>query len=170
MDDLSKKLDSLFRSPDSMAKIQSVLSALGGDNPSTPSSDGQKPEPADSAVPPDPLSSVPAETEKRPPSAEELPPEEPVKEKGLDPETLMALLPLLGGGKPEGGKGGLPDLGMLTKLLPLFTSLQQDNENTRLLHALRPHLHGDREQKLDGAIKMMQLAQLLPLLGKLGDS
>lgn len=37
-------------------------------------------------------------------------------------------------------------------------------EDTALLKALRPYVHGEREKKLDEAIKLMELSQLLPLL------
>ena len=37
-------------------------------------------------------------------------------------------------------------------------------DDTALLKALRPYLHGEREKKLDEAIKLMELSRLLPLL------
>ena len=54
---------------------------------------------------------------------------------------------------------------MLQKLLPLLGSMNRETEDTRLLRALRPYLHAEREQRLDQAIQMMRIAQLLPLLG-----
>lgn len=56
----------------------------------------------------------------------------------------------------------LPDL---AGILPLLSGLSGDDENTALLRALRPHLHGGRVEKIDGAIQIMRLARLLPLLG-----
>lgn len=58
----------------------------------------------------------------------------------------------------------LPDLGALSALLPLLSSLNKEDENTALLKALRPYLHGDREKKLDESIKMLQMFRFLPLL------
>lgn len=60
--------------------------------------------------------------------------------------------------------GGLPDAAALTRLLPLLGSLNKDDDDTRLLQALRPYLHGEREQRLDEAVKLLRLSHLLPLL------
>ena len=37
-------------------------------------------------------------------------------------------------------------------------------DDTALLKALRPYVHGEREKKLDEAIKLVELSKLLPLL------
>ncbi len=108
MDDLNEKLERLLNDPDSIAKIQATLSALGNE-------------------------SAPAEPSPPPPPA------------------------------PTG-----PDLAALTKLLPLLTDSAQENEDTRLLMALRPYLHGDRVGRLDETMKLLRLAKLLPLLQEQG--
>ena len=56
----------------------------------------------------------------------------------------------------------------LSGLLPLLSSVGQEDSHTALLKALRPYLHGEREKKLDESVKLMKLLQLLPLLGKGG--
>ena len=66
--------------------------------------------------------------------------------------------------KPDPAGGGLPDAAALTRLLPLLGSLNKDDDDTRLLQALRPYLHGEREQRLDEAVKLLRLSHLLPLL------
>lgn len=66
--------------------------------------------------------------------------------------------------KPDTAGGGLPDAAALTRLLPLVGSLNRDDNDTRLLQALRPYLHGEREQRLDEAVKLLRLSHLLPLL------
>lgn len=63
---------------------------------------------------------------------------------------------------------GLPDLAALAKLAPLLGSLGQDNDDTRLLQALRPYLHGEREQRLDDTMRLLRLTRLLPLLQEQG--
>ncbi len=69
---------------------------------------------------------------------------------------------------------GLPDLSMLQKLAPLMGAFSQEDDDTRLLQALRPYLHGEREQRLEDTMRMLRLTKLLPLLqeqgilGKLG--
>jgi hypothetical protein len=64
---------------------------------------------------------------------------------------------------PPPGESG-PDLAMLGKILPLLSNLNQENEDTRLLSALRPYLHGQRAQRLEESMRLMQLMRLLPLL------
>ncbi|MBQ9859370.1 MAG: hypothetical protein IJO76_01655 [Clostridia bacterium] len=116
MDDLSEKLTQLLTSPEGMAKIQSVMSALGGEGEGE---GAQPPKPAEpSPVPPMP--------------------------------------------------SGIPDLAALTKVLPLLSNMGQDNEDTRLLQALRPYLHGEREQRLDETMRLLKMMRLLPLLQEQG--
>ena len=78
--------------------------------------------------------------------------------------------------EPEEPPANTPDIGALLptdtlqtvmKLAPLF-SLKQDDDSTRLLHALRPLLGNERQHRLDESIKMMQMIRLLPLLKKSG--
>ena len=52
----------------------------------------------------------------------------------------------------------------IMKVAPLLSSFKQEDDNTRLLHALRPLLCEERQKKLDEAIKLMQMMRLLPLL------
>lgn len=63
---------------------------------------------------------------------------------------------------------GLPDLSMLSKLAPLMGAFSKEDDDTRLLQALRPYLHGEREQRLDDTVKMLRLTKLLPLLQEQG--
>ncbi len=63
---------------------------------------------------------------------------------------------------------GLSDLSMLTKLAPLMGAFGKDDDDTRLLQALRPYLHGEREQRLDETMRMLRLTKLLPLLQEQG--
>lgn len=62
----------------------------------------------------------------------------------------------------------LDSLQTVMKLMPLLSSLNKEDENTRLLCALRPHLSTKRQAKLDESIKMMQLFKLLPILRSQG--
>lgn len=111
MDDLNEKLERLLSDPEGMAKIQSVMAALGG---------GQA-APAPVPTPPPP---------------------------------------------PPGGGG--PDLSALARLMPLLAGAGQDNEDTRLLAALKPYLHGERAKRLDESMRLLRLAKLLPLLQEQG--
>ena len=123
MDDLNDKIARVLSDPNSMAKIQSMMAALGGGD-------------------------SPASTEPTPP-----PPPAPTAPSAPPPS-----LPL----------DGLPDLSMLTKLAPLMGAFSKEDDDTRLLQALRPYLHGEREQRLDDTMKMLRLTKLLPLLQEQG--
>lgn len=56
----------------------------------------------------------------------------------------------------------------LLNLAPLLQSLGKEDQNTALLKALRPYLHGGREKRLDESLKLMQLLKILPLLEQRG--
>lgn len=63
------------------------------------------------------------------------------------------------------------DMAALSKILPLLGNLNQENEDTRLLAALRPYLHGQRAERLEESMRLLRLMKLLPLLtegGRLG--
>lgn len=125
MEELNDKIARLLADPNSMAKIQGMMAALGGGDATEPSAPPETP-------PPPPVSSP------SPPSAPSL---------SLD---------------------GLPDLSILSKLTPLMGAFGKEDDDTRLLQALRPYLHGEREQKLDETMKMLRLTKLLPLLQEQG--
>ena len=57
---------------------------------------------------------------------------------------------------------------MLIMLQKLFANSQQEDEDTELLLALRPHLSEKRQQKVDRAIQLLKLSALLPLLRESG--
>lgn len=56
------------------------------------------------------------------------------------------------------------DMATISRILPLLGNLNQENEDTRLLAALRPYLHGQRAERLEESMRLMKLMQLLPLL------
>ena len=123
MDDLNKKISDLLGSPDGMARIQSMMEALGiggDDGASAPVADVSAPVPESGAVPPPPA--------------------------------------------PAASGGGMPDMSVLFKLAPLMGNLNKDDENTALLKALKPYLHGDRDKRLDDAIQILRLMKVLPLI------
>ncbi len=55
----------------------------------------------------------------------------------------------------EKGEGGF-DIGLLMQLSSLMSSAEQD-EDTALLLALKPHLNPERQKKVDRALKLMKL-------------
>lgn len=50
------------------------------------------------------------------------------------------------------------------KLAPLFSSMKQEDDSTRLLRALRPLLGEKRQKRLDESVRMLQMIRILPLL------
>ncbi|MDQ5983166.1 MAG: hypothetical protein RUMPE_00164 [Eubacteriales bacterium SKADARSKE-1] len=52
----------------------------------------------------------------------------------------------------------------ITKLMPILSSMNKDDEKTRFLGALRPLLSDNRKKKLDESVKILQMIQVLPLL------
>lgn len=90
-------------------------------------------------------------------------------------DTISALLASLGTGQnnPTSNASELPAANpemasTLMQLAPLLSSIKQDDQSTRLLHALRPFLGNERKKKLDESAKMLQLMKLLPLLKDTG--
>ncbi|MDE6030350.1 MAG: hypothetical protein K2G32_01855 [Oscillospiraceae bacterium] len=80
-----------------------------------------------------------------------------------------------GGDNEDSGQseeqGGLfdninPD--MLIKLMTLFGSMNQQDDNERFLLALKPLLGEEKRRKVDTAVKMMKLFALLPILKESG--
>ncbi|MBQ2755496.1 MAG: hypothetical protein IJF27_02360 [Oscillospiraceae bacterium] len=61
--------------------------------------------------------------------------------------------------------GGI-DIDTIFKISQLMQKLNGDDDNTRLLKALKPHLKNDK--KIDEAIKLLRLISLLPELKQLG--
>lgn len=52
----------------------------------------------------------------------------------------------------------------IMKIMPLLSSVNKEDENAKFLKALKPHLKSKRQQKLDEAVKMMQVLKILPIL------
>lgn len=54
------------------------------------------------------------------------------------------------------------------KLAPALSHMRQEDDSTRLLRAIRPFLGERRRHKLDEAVKLMQLARMMPYLKSSG--
>lgn len=59
-------------------------------------------------------------------------------------------------------------LASVAKLAPLLSSLNSDDDTTRLLDSLRPFLGSAKQKKLDEAKKMLRLLKILPLIKSKG--
>lgn len=153
MDGLNEQLSQLLSDPNSMKQLQNMIGALG-------LSGGQ----GESPPPPAETASAPAERSASMP----------------DLSALAGMLGSLGGlgqtaqqPAPQSQSTALstpgPDmLAMMTRLAPLLGQLNQEDDSTRLLRALRPLLSEARRQKIDEAVKILQLMRLLPMLRDVG--
>ncbi len=59
-------------------------------------------------------------------------------------------------------------LSTVMKIAPLLQSVNQEDDSTRLLRALRPFLSDEKCHRLDEAIKMLGLFKMLPLMKSMG--
>ncbi len=79
---------------------------------------------------------------------------------------MQALAQQLGiGGQPQKAENNsdADDLKRVMSLITRFKNQGEDNR-TRLLLALKPILSEERARRVDGAVKLLKLVQLLPLL------
>ncbi len=56
----------------------------------------------------------------------------------------------------------------ITKLMPLLSGFNQEDETTALLNSLRPFLSGEKRRRLDDAGKMLRVMRILPKLRNTG--
>ena len=60
-----------------------------------------------------------------------------------------------------------PDMLKVMSLISRFKN-SKDSENQRLLMALKPHLSEARQKKVDTAVKILKLIELMPVLSESG--
>lgn len=72
-----------------------------------------------------------------------------------------------GSEQSEGLFSGL-DPEMLLKMMSLFETLNQPDDNERFLHALKPLLREENRAKIDSAIRFLKLFTILPLIKEAG--
>lgn len=60
------------------------------------------------------------------------------------------------------------DLDMLMKIQKVVSTMNMEDDNTRLLMALKPHFSDSRKVKIDKAIQMLRIFSLLPMIRESG--
>jgi hypothetical protein len=60
------------------------------------------------------------------------------------------------------------DMGTLMLLQRAVAAFSEDDKNTELLRALKPHFSPARAKKVDDAVRILQLIRLLPLVRESG--
>lgn len=68
----------------------------------------------------------------------------------------------------ENGLFGGIDIDAVLKLGEVFAQMNKPDKNTQLLLALKPHLRPENRQKVDNAMKLMKILNMLPLLRERG--
>ena len=88
-------------------------------------------------------------------------------------EQLKALGGLLGqsaptepAAEPESSAfpGAADMLPAVMKLMPLISSVGEDDDSIRLLRAIKPFLSRQRQERLEQAIKLLRVIRIVPLL------
>mgnify|MGYP000497284191 CR=1 FL=1 len=147
MDDLAGKISEILNDPASMEKIKNLSNMLGI------APDSQDSSPTVQTAPASPQSANPLEAL--------------LGSLGGNGQRrrLGALAGLSGLGAGGGNQSVSPEmLQSILKIAPLLSSVQQEDDNTRLLYALRPFLKPQRQKRLDESANMMRMFKLLPLL------
>lgn len=189
MEDFAAQIGQILNNPEAMSQLQSFAASLGlggGESPaqqspppspppfSPPAQNQTNPGGIDTGQLAGMLSSLMGsmgETASSPPPA----PAAPAGGggNGIDTNMLMNMLGSLmggGGGNTPAAPPSPPPIDMNTimtiqKAMALFNS---SNKNVELLRALRPHFGEHRQKKVDDAIKIMQLINVLPLIKESG--
>jgi len=183
VDDLSQQLNQILSDPQSMQQIQGIMSSLGlggnGENPGGQAGSNSVP-PAQTSPSPQPQNNGGGLDPSMLAGA--------LSALGMGGNgtgnssagagagnPLGALSALSGLGSLGGGNGGNPlggvtpeMLNMVTRIAPLLSKVNQEDDSTRLLQALRPLLSETRRKKVDEAMKILQMMRLLPLLKESG--
>lgn len=87
-----------------------------------------------------------------------------------DPESMNRVRDLaesiLSGKSEEENKGDLEDSIDIGKIMSIMEKLKHNSNDSRsqLLLSLKPHLSAERREKVDTALKLLKLIELLPLL------
>ncbi len=63
--------------------------------------------------------------------------------------------------------GGI-DIQAVMRLGEIMSQMNKDDDSTRLLLALKPHLRPENQRKADSALRLMKIMNILPLLKSSG--
>lgn len=167
---LSDMISQLLSDPQKMQQFSQMASSLGlGGNsqqtnsPSTPDlSSLLSPNPQNSAPAPD-LSLLLQNL-----ASQNIPQERTTSQQNPPALDLSGLLSSLNGNNNTQNSSPTLDFSMIEKIQNAMQMFSQSNPNVDLLRALRPLLSQKRAKKVDDAIRIMQLIQILPMLKESG--
>lgn len=66
------------------------------------------------------------------------------------------------------GLGGLPDLSVISSIVPVLQAVNRPDERVQFINAMKPLLSDSRKQKADEAINLLRLISVIPLLRERG--
>lgn len=78
------------------------------------------------------------------------------------------------GAQQSGDSGGLAsllgslDMNTIMLMQRAASAFKQEDKNTELLRALKPHFSPERSKRVDDAVRIIQLIRLLPLVKEMG--
>ena len=151
MEDISQKINDILGDEESMKQIRELADMLMGRSPlpeeSSDASSQSSPADADSGTSAESFDRDFSEAPKNEAPSGSMP----------DLSALMSMLSGMGGqhGGTESSDGGI-DIGALMQISQALANASEDN-NRRLLAALRPFLHEDKQARLDKAMKLLKL-------------
>lgn len=91
-------------------------------------------------------------------------------------DMVSSLLSSAGGnsnntGKTSGTQQNMPSpemLSMIMKFAPILGSMNEENDSTRLLHALKPFLSEKRQKRVEQSVKLLGIMKILPMVREIG--
>ncbi len=69
---------------------------------------------------------------------------------------------------PNGNMPSPEILGMIMKFAPILSSMNEENDSTRLLHALKPFLSEKRQKRVEQSVKLLGIMKILPMVKEIG--
>ncbi len=103
-----------------------------------------------------------------PSEPEQEPPPSPAANSSIDMNQLSALLSQFGLGQTQTSPAPSIDMNSILQIQKAMQLFANGNKNVELLRSLRPLLSEKRQKKVDDAVRIMQLIQMLPMLKESG--
>lgn len=188
MEDFASQINQLLSSPEGMQQIQNIAAALGlgGGNGAPPPPATVAPSAFSAPSPPAGNSGFDVnqimgmlnqlglnKQNSSPPQPEPVAAQPAAAAPNIDVNQIAGMLSKLGLG--AGGNQGCTannapaiDLNMMMQVQKAMQRFAAGNKNVDLLRSLKPHFSEARQKKVDDAIKIMQLINMLPMLKETG--
>lgn len=167
MADLSAVLSQIMNNPESLQQLQSMAASLGLGGGNSPNGPGSGSPSGGSGLDLSALASMLGGG-----ASNAAPTDSASQETSPGQKTapdFSSLASLLGGGSQK-ESNNIPnlDMGVILQIQKAISAMNTSNPNMDLLRALKPHFKSERAKKVDDAIRLMQLIQLLPMIKESG--